>query len=82
MTSKLNGILGDDDRRHTFLKFVFGNPSTKAMDKSEVRAVMDWLEGQAGLEIITDEANRLVNAVIVTDAAADTAGNRVDDDSD
>ena len=68
MTSRLNGILGDDDRRHTFLKFVFGEPSSKTLDQAEVQAIINWLEGQAGMEIITDEANRLVNAVVTADA--------------
>jgi len=74
MTGRLNGILGDDDRRHTFLKFVFGNPSTKTMDKAEVQAVMDWLDGQAGMATITDEANRLVNGVVTADAVGTLLG--------
>ena len=64
MTGELNGILGDDDRRHTFLQAVFGKPSTKDMDKAQVQTVLDWMDGKAGMEVITDEANRLVNGVI------------------
>jgi len=74
MTGKLNGILGDDDRRHTFLKFVFGDPSSKKLDRGQVQAVMDWLEGSAGPEVITDEANRLVNGIVTEQAVGELTG--------
>ena len=72
MTGKLNGILGDDDRRHTFLRFVFGDPSSKELDRAQVQAVLDWIEGQAGQAIVVDEANRLVNKVAIADQATGT----------
>jgi len=74
MNGKLNGILGDDDRRHTFLRKVFGMDSSKKMDKAQVQAVIGWLEGQAGPAIIADEANRLVNAVVTADAVGELFG--------
>ena len=74
MNGKLNGILGNDDRRHTFLTFARGDPSSKNMNKADVKAVMDWIEGQAGMEIVTDEANRLVNSVITAQAMGELSG--------
>ena len=71
MTGKLNGILGDDDRRHTFLMFVFGDPSSKKLDKAQVQAVFDWIGGEAGMEIVTDEANRLVNGIVAAEIQAE-----------
>jgi len=68
-TGQLNDILGDDDRRHTFLDYVFGDPSMKKRDRSDVQAMMDWLGGMAGMQVVTDEANRLVNSVVTEQAA-------------
>lgn len=79
MNGKLNGILGNDDRRHTFLAFVRADPSSKNMNKAEVKAVMDWIEGRAGMEIVTDEANRLVNSVVNADAVGALPGMEEDD---
>ena len=79
MVGKLNGILGNDDRRHTFLKFVFGDASSKKLDKAQTEAVMGWIEGQAGMEIVTDEANRLVNSVVTAQAVGELSGMEEDD---
>ena len=74
MVGKLKSILGNDDRRHTFLKFVFGDASSKKLDKAQTEAVMGWIEGQAGMEIVTDEANRLVNSVVTAQAVGELSG--------
>ena len=77
MNGKLKSVLGNDDRRHTFLAFVRGDSSSKSMDKASVKAVMDWIEGQAGMAIITDEANRLVNSVVAVGTILEEAPNDV-----
>lgn len=61
MCGKLDEVLGGEDERHTFLRVLFGDPSSKKLDHAQVKVVMEWLESQAGSEVVADEAHHLVN---------------------
>jgi len=76
MTGKLNGILGDDDRRHTFLLFVFDVSSSRQLDRGQVQAVLDWMKQEDAMATVTDEANRLVNDTV----AAEMVGTLFDEE--
>ena len=67
--SLLNQRCGNDDRRHIFLKYIYGDESIKARDRADVIALTEWAEGQhknktIKWEIVHDEANRLVNSIV------------------
>lgn len=66
MVGALDKVLGDADRRHTFLRVLFGDPSSKSLDHAQVKVVMEWLD-KSDPAIATDEAHRLVNAEIQAD---------------
>lgn len=73
LVGKLNGILGNDDRRHTCLKFVFGDASSKQMSKAEIEAMLRYI-AKGSPETVSDELNRLVNAVVTADAVGTLPG--------
>jgi len=69
----LNGLCHDDLRRHSFTLSVFGWESTEEMKLCQFHALNRWMEvppagafePHAGsLEMLKDEANRLVNAAV------------------
>lgn len=64
MVGALDKILGGDEARHTFLRVLFGAPSSKGLDHAQVKVIMEWLDSQAGPDVIADEAQRVVNAEI------------------
>lgn len=81
VTGQLNHVCGGDDRRHTFLRFVYGNPSIKdededgkTRDRADIAALLAWIEGKAGPDIVKDEANRVVNTVVQEDAVGTLPG--------
>jgi len=73
LTGKLNGILGGDNRRHTCLEFVFGDASSKQLEKPEIEAMLRYI-AKGSPETVTDELNRLVNAVVTADAVGTLPG--------
>ena len=67
--SLLNQRCGNDDRRHVFLKYIYGDPSIKARDRADIIALTEWAEGQhkngvVKPEVVDDEASRLVNGIV------------------
>ena len=73
LVGKLNGILGGDDRRHTCLEFIFSQGSSKELEKSEVEAMLRYID-KGDPSIVTDELNRLVNSVVTKDAVGTLPG--------
>lgn len=69
ITGALNEMLGDDKRRHTFLKLIWGNDSMKMLTHAQVRATADWLDKD--LDLAREEANRAVNAEINRDSVGE-----------
>lgn len=61
VTGTLNNLLGDDNRRHTFLKLIWDSDSMKTLNHAQVKAMADWLE--ADEQMAQGEANLAVNAV-------------------
>jgi hypothetical protein len=70
LCGQLDDIVGDTERRHTFLKFVTGEPSSKALDHATTKALMDWLE-KSDARLVKDEANRVANAEIHKNAVGE-----------
>lgn len=72
MVGTLEKMLGGEDERHTFLRVVFGDPSSKNLDHAAVKAVLDWWEKDE--KLATEEGRRLVNAEIQKHAVAELFG--------
>ena len=60
MVGLLNQILDGEDRRHEFMKFVYGEPFSGKLDNAQVTTIMEWLNGEAGPDIVEQEARLAV----------------------
>lgn len=62
MVGVLDKLLGSTERRHTFLRIITGDPSSKNTSHAMSKAIMDWYEMSS--KMATKEANLLVNTEI------------------